>query len=190
MITGKKAAQKLLEEWDEIWKEVDPGQNKGRQRSVFGSIFEDLVTDFLKSESEELKVKKGLIRGADLGLSPQVDIIIYSNKVKGIYEKESYPTAIVDYKDVKSIIEVKSFVDLPTLNRLPSQIDKIKEFCPTAKTCIFIGTLATPIDEQQVRSKFNFVDYFAILYTKQNKVEINDYGEGLDKFISYLSSLS
>ncbi len=169
------------------------GINSGRNKTVFGTVFESLVIDFLipKNTSQRLKICSGLIQSDDGNkFSPQVDIVIASSL--------SYPPSgyepfhkfgIVPKNSVKAIIECKSYLDKPTFNNVKNYFAEISHYLPVgAKKLLVIGTLYTPIPQEKLKEYFNFCDDFFILWRKEGQW-IEDYGHRHNNFVNTLKQL-
>ncbi|MFH2070548.1 MAG: DUF6602 domain-containing protein [Elusimicrobiota bacterium] len=192
-IDGKREAEKLYTKYQKMWEDIGYNLKGGNNPSIFGGFFEGLVMKFIdeKIKGKNLKIKKGLIKNESLKqcpLSPQVDIIIYSGR--GLYECPITNTAIVKSEQVKLIIEVKSYLDKPTIVSSKTQIEKIKNWCPApVKSCVFAYALSMRvIDEDKIKSTlFDFCDNFVVL-RRYNK-DVYDYGGGLTAFLNTLNNL-
>ncbi|MFQ3675203.1 MAG: DUF6602 domain-containing protein [Endomicrobiia bacterium] len=184
----QEKAEELAKKQGQIFNKIGYKPNAGNNRSVFGGFFEDVVMEFIvnKLNGKNLKVKTGLIKKNEK-FSPQIDIIVYSGN--SLYESPVTPTVVVNSENVKLIVEVKAIIDKTKLENTITQIEKIKKFCPIAKTCVFTSYLSMRIEPNEVKNKFNFVDNFVILERNYKKNPFYDYGNGLESFIKTLENL-
>ncbi|MEK6646709.1 MAG: DUF6602 domain-containing protein [Candidatus Firestonebacteria bacterium] len=192
MERAENEATKLHEERNKLWSKMFGVVEHSRNKNIMGEFYEGIVTDFLKKrlKNKKLKVVKGLIQNNDRE-SPQVDIIVYNGEVEEKYICRSMGIGVIESKNVKMILEVKGYIDKPTIINVKPQILKIKEFIPKEViTCIWAFDLATPISEEDVENSFGFVNNFVILKRKiPGRGDIYDFGGGLKNFIFLLDNL-
>lgn len=184
MTIGEKEAKDIYTEWVKAWVSFDKGINKGRNKQVCGDIFESIILGHIHPLlNGELKVKTGLISFGD-SLGPQTDIIVYSGT--GIYECPYSNTAIVDSKDVKLVMEAKSYIDASSFKSLKPQMDGLRKFCPQAKLCIVTGEWAISHKREE---KLNLADYNVILCSKGKDPQYDCTGE-MTELVNFLRTLN
>lgn len=135
-----------------------------KHKPSLGNFGEYILRDFLKKLlPDNVGITQGFVQGENGCLSPQCDIIIYKKTASGII-KSFGDIQIISYKNILSIIEVKTRIQRKTFESSLEAFKKLEEM-GCSNNYIFIYN---PISPQTLCSYF---------YPKNNDIESYNIGD-------------
>ncbi len=206
---GNTKSEELIMKTECLWQLLDVGTTR-KSGVVYGRVIEDIAKEFIREYlPPENIIKSGLIfNSQSQRMSPQIDGIIYS----GAPLLDFTDVAVVETKQVKAIIEVKSYVNITSLfgeidkdSRDPNTglaygFHKRKDFLsPEAKYVLFAFELGMDKSKEGIIQRLNDVcDSYAIALRYNTKAErangkerySYNFNNSLSSFIEWLRSLS
>lgn len=194
-----------------IWTLLGLGKSR-KSSQVLGMVIEGIVKEFIREFlPDEFGLKSGLIFDNDSKeISPQIDAIVY----EGVPLSSYYDIAIVEKKQVRAAVEVKSVITQTDIfgskNRdgisrnpesgLYDQLARIKKFLPKGATSIvFTSELHSAASDEEVTQRLKEIcDRFAAVIRREPLIErkrgkpdrVLDFNDSVSELIEWLRNLN
>lgn len=180
---GESKCQELIQKAESLWSFLDLS-NTRKSSQVYGRVLEGIAKDFIREFlPTQFKIKSGLVFDNERNtMSPEIDGIIY----EGAPLLDFTDVAVVQKKQVRAIVEVKSYINITNLfgelksdesrdpnTYLADDFNRRKGFVPSgAKYVLFAYELQLELDNTQVIKRLNSVcDNYAIVLRYKPKID-------------------